>query len=147
MSAIVMASGMKHSLGVTSQMEAGVYPDQVKQLKMLGAWYIPRKKLFTESVPLPYRGREPRTVIADNHGSIKIIACRHEDGILIHLINIDGSTRPIDVRFRGGTWADMKKVTMEPTGRELPIEQTSKGFRVVVNGEIDQVDTILRLRQ
>ena len=145
MSAIVMASGMKHSLGVTERLEGGIYPDQVRQLKMLGAWYIPRKKLFTESVPLRYRGREPRTVTVDNPGSIKIIACRHEDDILIHLINMDGSKRPIDVRFRGGAWGDVKKITMEPSGRELPIERSGNGFRVVVSGEIDPVDVILRL--
>jgi hypothetical protein len=147
MSAIVMASGMKHSLGVTSQMEGGVYPDQVKQLKMLGAWYIPRKKLFTESVPLCYRGREPGTITTNNRKGIKIIACRHEGDILIHLINMEGSARPVDVRFRGGMFSGIKKVFMEPSGRELPVEHTANGFRVIVKGDIDPVDTILSIQE
>jgi alpha-L-fucosidase len=146
MSAIVMASGMKHSLGVTSQMDGSIYPDQVKQLRMLGAWYLPRKMLFTESVPLSYRGREPRTVNVDNPKSIKIIACRHEGDILIHLINMDGSKRPLKVTFREGPWEKLLKVTMEPSGRELPVERVWKGFRVTVSEEIDPVDTILRIQ-
>jgi hypothetical protein len=147
MSAIVMASGMKHSLGVTSQMDGSLYPDQVRQLRLLGEWYIPRKKLFTESLPLCYRGREPGAITTNNRKNIRIIACRNEDDILIHLINMEGSTRPVDVRFRGGMFSYMKKAVMEPSGRELPVEQTANGFRVMLREDIDPVDTILRIRQ
>ncbi len=146
MSAIVMASGMKHSLGVTSQMDGSVYPDQVKQLQRLGAWYLPRKRLFNESVPLPYRGREPRGIKVDNPKCMKIIACRYEDDILIHLINMEGSTRPVKVTFREGIWNKVRRITTEPSGRELPVERVWKGFRVTVGEELDPVDTILRVR-
>jgi hypothetical protein len=105
MSAIVMASGLKQSLGVAERMEGGVYPDQLKQLRLLGEWYVPRKRLFTESVPLRYRGREPRSVIVDTPG-IRVIACSHEGDYLVHLINMEGGTRPFSscsVGGRGGT--------------------------------------------
>lgn len=147
MSAIVMASGMKHSLGMTSQMDGSLYPDQVRQLRLLGEWYIPRKKLFTESLPLCYRGREPGAITTDNRKNIKIIACRNDGDILIHLINMEGSTQPVDVRFRGGMFSGMKKAVMEPSGKELPVEQTANGFRVMIREDIDPVDTILRIRQ
>jgi hypothetical protein len=58
---------------------------------------------------------------------------------------MDGGKRPIDVRFRGGMWGRVKKVKMEPTGRELTVEPTSNGFKVMVKEEIDPVDTILRI--
>ena len=145
MSAIIMASGMKHSLGIASQMDGSLYPEHVRQLKMLGAWYLPRKKLFTESVPLQYRGREPRTITVNNRKSIKIIACRHDGDVLIHLINMDGNVNPLDIRFRGSRWNGMKKAVMEPSGLELQIEQTSNGIRIFIRDEIDPVDTILRL--
>ena len=60
---------------------------------------------------------------------------------------MEGSTRPVDVRFRGGMFSGMKKAVMEPSGLELPVEQTATGFRVMVKDNIDQVDTILRIRQ
>jgi hypothetical protein len=147
MSAVIMASGMKHSLGVTTRMEGGMYPDQVSQLRMLGSWYLPRKRLFTESVPLRYRGREPLSICVSNPKGIKIIACRNEGDVLVHLINMDGSMKQVDVRFRGGMWDGVKKVIIEPAGIELPIEQTVNGFRVVVaRDQLDSVDTILRLK-
>ena len=147
MSAIVMANGLKHCIGVTEQLKGGIYPDQLKQLKMLGAWYVPRKKLFVESVPLRYRGKEPRTIHVDHPQSIKVIACRHEDDTLIHLINMDGSTRPISVLFKGGTWGDVRKITMEPSGREVPMKRSGNELRVAIREEIDPVDVILRLRR
>ena len=146
MSAIVMASGLKQSLGVAERMEGGVYPDQLKQLRLLGKWYLPRKRLFTESVPLRYRGREPRSVIVDTPG-IRVIACSHEGDYLVHLINMEGSTRPFSVVFRGGTWRDVKSVGLEPSGVEIPVERSGGNFRVRIAGDIDPVDTILRLRR
>ena len=146
MSAIVMASGLKQSLGVAERMEGGVYPDQLKQLRLLGKWYLPRKRLFTESVPLRYRGREPRSVIVDTPG-IRVIACSHEGDYLVHLINMEGSTRPFSVVFRGGTWRDVKSVGLEPSGVEIPVERRVDGFRLRIGSEIDPVDTILRLRR
>lgn len=147
MSAVVMASGLKHSLGVTSRMDGSIHPDQVKQLRMLGAWYLPRKKFFTEAVPLCYRGREPSLIAVDRPDGIKVIACSHGGDVLVHLINMDGDTRPFSVTFKGRRWRDVQRITMEPSGRELKIERGGSGCGVTVTEEIDPVDVILRLRR
>lgn len=147
MCAIVMANGLKQSLGVTERMEGGVYPDQLTQLRLLGEWYVPRKRLFTDSVPLRYRGREPRSVVVDNPDGIKVVACSNEGDYLVHLINMKGGVKPFSVLFRGGTWRDVKSVALEPSGVEIPVERSGGNFRVRIAGDVDPVDTILRLRR
>jgi hypothetical protein len=137
---------MKHSYGVTSRMDGSIVPDQVKQLRMMGKWYIPRKELFTESLPLRYRGREPRSIATDNPEGIRVIACTHENDVLVHLVNMHGSTKPFTVRFTGRRWKGVKRVIVEPSGRQLPIERSGTRFSVKIRGDIDPVDTILRLR-
>jgi hypothetical protein len=57
-----------------------------------------------------------------------------------------GSTKPFTVRFTGRRWKGVKRVIVEPSGRQLPIERSGTRFSVKIRGDIDPVDTILRLR-
>jgi hypothetical protein len=60
---------------------------------------------------------------------------------------MDGSTRPISVLFKGGAWGDVRKITMEPSGRKVPMKRSGNELRVAIREEIDPVDVILRLRR
>lgn len=145
MAAITMASGGKLCMGVTAQMDGSVYPDQVEQLRILGEWYKPRRALFAESVPLRYRFREPLGVQAHPE-SVRLIACRRGDDLLLHLINMDGATRPIELSLHGSFWNRAERAYLEPSGKELQIEKSREKIKAMIRPEdIDRADTILRL--
>jgi len=145
MAAITMASGGRLCMGVTAQMDGSVYPDQVEQLKVLGDWYGPRRALFAESVPLRYRFREPIGVIVHPE-SVRPIACRRGDDLLLHLINMEGATRPVELSLHGGFWNTVERAYLEPSGRELPIEKSREKIKAIILPEdIDRADIILRL--
>ncbi|MDI6874789.1 alpha-L-fucosidase [Candidatus Solincola sp.] len=146
MAAVILGSGGKLCVGASAQLNGELYPDQVKQLKMLGEWYKPRKKLFTESIPLRYRRREVPG-IRISPPSVKSMACIHGGNVLLHLVNMDGITRPIVVEFKGRRWGNIARIYLEPTRKELGVERNDKGVRVVIRPEdIDPVDIILRLK-
>jgi len=146
MAAIVMASGGKFCTGVTERLDGGLYPDQVKQLRLLGAWYVPRKGMFTGSFPLRYRGSEPSTIRVHPR-SFKTIACCHGEDTLIHLINMDSATRPITIQFCSKAWSGITSIVMEPAGRELPITRSGNKMLVTIKEDIDPIDVILRLKR
>ena len=146
MAAIVMASGGKFCIGATAQLDGGIYPDQVKQLKIIGEWYKPRKELFINSFPMKYRGQQPPGVDVYPK-SVKAIACRHAEDILIHLINMDGSTRPIKIKLKGKNWDRITNVYIEQANKEVEIEKSDSTIKMIIRpDDIDPVDTILRLK-
>jgi len=145
MGAIAMASGGKLIKGVTAQMDGSVYPDQVKQLKIFGEWYGPRRRLFSEAVPMRYRHREPRGVRV-SPASIKTVACESNGNILLHHVNMDGATRPVKLVLSGKQWSGVKRIILEPSGRNLRCESSSGKVKAMIGSEdVDSVDTILRL--
>lgn len=145
MGAIAMASGGKLITGVTAQMDGSVYPDQVKQLKIFGEWYGPRRRLFSEAVPMRYRHREPRGVRV-SPASIKTVASESNGNILLHLVNMDGATRPVELVLTGKPWSGTRRIVLEPSGRELQCESSSGKVKALIGSEdVDRVDTILRL--
>jgi len=146
MAAVILGSGGKFCVGASAQLDGDLYPDQVKQLKTLGAWYRPRKKLFTDSVPLRYRGQQVPG-IRTCPSSVRSMACIHDGDTLLHLVNVDGVTRPITVEFKGRRWGNISKIYLEPAWKELEVERGGRGARLVIRPEdIDPVDIILRLR-
>jgi hypothetical protein len=145
MAACIMACGGKLCIGVTSLMDGTIYPDQVKQLKILGDWYVPRRALFAGAVPLRYRFREPLGVQVHPE-SVKVIACKRGDDLMLHLINMEGATRPIELSLHGGFWNRVEQAYLEPSGRELPLEKSREKVEAMIRSEdVDRVDTILRL--
>jgi len=146
MTAIILASGGKFCIGASAQLDGGLYPDQVTQLKILGEWYQPRKKLFANSVPLRYRSEQVPGVKV-TPASVKTIAVRNKGDILLHLINLDGVTRPVVVEFKGRRWKNIVGISLEPSGNSLPLDSGGGKVTTTVRQEdIDPVDVILRLR-
>ena len=144
MAAITMACGGRLCIGVTSQLDGSVFPDQVRQLRMLGEWYRPRRALFAESVPLRYRGKEPPGVSVDPP-SVKALACRFGGDTLLHLVNMDGATRPIRLELRGERWTRFKRAFLELSGEELHAETSGDAVVLTVRPEsVDPIDTIIR---
>ncbi len=145
MAAITMASGGRFSVGVTARMDGGVYEPHAAQLRRLGDWYRPRSALFAEAVPQRYRGYRPPGVKASPAG-IKVIATRLGGDTLLHLVNVRGSTGPIEVRLDKQRWKAVTGARLEPSGREAAIQGTGNGMRVsIADPDVDPVDTILRL--
>lgn len=146
MTAIILGSGGKFCIGASSQMDGDIYPDQVKQFLVIGDWYRPRKRLFLDSVPLRYR-TESVPGIRVTPRSLKTIAAQNGGDVLLHLINLDGVTRPVKVEFRGRRWRKVSAVSLEPSGKALPVETADGAPRVMVRqDDLDPVDMILRLK-
>lgn len=145
MAAIIMASSGKLCIGASAQLDGFIYPDQVKQLSILGDWYRPRKNLFTDATPLEYSGREPSGVKADNP-NFKIIACLHNGNILIHVINMKGAKGPVALHLSGKLFSEVKAATLKPQGRDLKIDRSGPKLKIVISQEdVDPADTIISL--
>jgi hypothetical protein len=126
-------------------LDGSIFADQVTQLGILGDWYIPRKRLFAESVPGRYRRREPQGVRIKPAG-FKTTACEHGPDTLLHLFNMHGSTKPVVVELKEELCEKVRGVVIEPGGSRLDIIRDQNRARLVVPPEFsDPVDTILRL--
>ena len=146
MAAVVMSSGGKLCPGVAARLDGSLYPDQVRQLTMLGEWYRPRRALFAGSVPLRYKGREPSGVRVSPRNA-RTIACRNGKDIILHVVNMDGSAGPVRVEFSGKRWSGIERAYLEPSGRELPVFRSgSRSSVTIARDEVDPVDNILRLQ-
>ena len=145
MAAIVMACGGRFSLGATARMDGSIEPDQVEQLRILGQWFAPRRDLFAEALPSRYRGWKPSRIKVNPRG-MKIIAVRLGDDILLHLINMKGMKKTVDLALKGKRWETVNKIFIEPGQRELPMARSGYGIHITIDPDnIDPADTILRL--
>ena len=133
-------------VGATSRMDGTIFQDQVTQLEILGDWYGPRKHLFSESVPARYGRREPPGVRV-SPGSFRTIACEQGNDILLHLINMEASTKPVIVELRGKRWEKVREALLEPEGKRVDVHR-EHGFAgiTITPDHSDPVDTIVRLR-
>ncbi|MGD0856508.1 MAG: alpha-L-fucosidase [Dehalococcoidia bacterium] len=144
--AVIMACGGKFCAGTSVQMDGSLYPDHIKQLKTLGEWYIPRKKLFLNSYPVRYLGLGVKGVSV-NKKDFNTIATLYAGGILLHVINMKGKTGPIEITLKGGRWKGLKSAYLEPEHRQ--VEVRSRGANRVITlspGDVDRVDTIIHLQ-
>jgi hypothetical protein len=114
-----------YGIGASAQLDGNIYPDQVKQLQILGGWYRPRKNLFTDSYPLRY-SCEQVPGIKIHPSSVKSIASINNRDIIVHLINMEGITENINVEFKGRRWENISRIFIEPSGKELKMENTIK---------------------
>jgi len=94
---------------------------------------------------LRYRGVKPLGVKV-NPRSMKVIATRLGDDILLHLINMKGAVAPINLALKGKSWARVSKAYIEPGQQELPIARSGYGMHITIDPyNVDLADTILRL--
>ena len=143
--AIVMACGGKFSAGTSALMDGSLYPDHIRQLEILGEWYIPRKGLFLDSYPIRYRGYAAGG-ISVNQKDFNTIASFYKDGVLLHIINMKGKSEPVEMTLKGKRWKGVQSAYFEP-GHHL-IEVQSRGSNKVIvlaKGDVDHVDTIIYL--
>ena len=54
--AIIMASGGKYCFGLPSQMDGELFPEPAKNEDRFGNWFKLRHDLFTEAIPMKYKG-------------------------------------------------------------------------------------------
>ena len=145
MVAVVLACGGKYVVGATSQMDGSIYPNQVRQLEMLGDWYVPRKKLFLGSAAVKYGGDCPPGAGADRD-RFNIIAGRLGNDTLIHIINMEGQTGSLILELERQSWAGINHVYLEPTHRKLKVDDSGSTIKINLSPEdVDPVDTIIRI--
>jgi alpha-L-fucosidase len=143
--AVVMACGGKFACGTPALMDGSLDPDHVRQLEMLGKWYIPRKELFLGAYPIRYLGFAPKGVSVDKQ-DFNTIACFYRDGVLLHAINMKGKSEPVEITLKGGRWKAINTAYLEPAHRQIEI--TSRGpdkIIALLKEDIDHVDTIIYL--
>jgi hypothetical protein len=143
MVAITLANGGKYVIGAASRMDGSIYPNHVRQLKMVGDWYKPRKHLFIEATSMNYEGEHVPGLKGPR--GIKAVGSRLGRDYLIHLFNF-GVKGPFTLSFDRAFWP-IEKVYIEPEHRELITMRSDN--RVLVSipvKDIDAVDTILRVQ-
>jgi len=143
--AIIMASGGKFCFGLPSQMDGELYPEPANNLKLFGEWYNLRSYLFTEAVPMEYKGKIiPGIEVDDNHfGTIGSI---QESDTLIHIVNFNGITDELTISFSNEYWGNIEKIILEPNKKQLELTNKDNLMTVLIKKEdIDLVDTILRI--
>ncbi len=146
MAAVIMSCGGKFCIGATAKLDGDIYADQVKQLEMLGEWYIPRKKYFRASVPLKYRTIEP-DFVAVSGPVFRKVAARADGDVLIHLINMKGLSVDLRVEVSLSQLNKFSRVRIAPSDESLDVERSVNGIIVKIpKAMVDPVDTILVLK-
>lgn len=141
--AMVMANGGSYAVGTSAEMDGSISPDHVKQLELLGEWYIPRKELFREAIPLEYYGKVPG-VRADQKKAY-LSASRLKSDYLIHLFNL-GKDAKVTLRFDKKFWSKIDEIYLEPQHEKVKAEESPLETIITITGEhLDLADTILRI--
>ncbi len=145
MAVVVMACGGKSVFGIPSLMNGELYPGPSRHLELLGKWYVPRRDLFTEAIPMKYRGKKvPGVKInQENFGSIATI---YNNDKLIHIINFSGRKDALTIQLNLKKWGTVNKAILEPNGKEIQAIAAENGFLLSITKEdVDKIDTILRI--
>ena len=142
---IIMASGGKYCFGLPSQMDGELYPEPAKNVEMFGNWFKLRRNLFTEAIPMKYKGdKVPGIEVSEEHfGTIGSI---YENDILIHLINLKGLKTDLTLKFSQEQWIEIKKIALEPNKKQLEfVKKNNKIILSLGKDDIDLADTIIRI--
>ena len=142
---IIMANGGKYCFGLPSQMDGELYPEPAKNVEMFGDWFKLRRNLFTEAIPMKYKGdKVPGIEISEEQfGTIGSI---YENDNLIHIINFKGLKKDISLKFSQEQWNDIKEFGLEPNKKKL--EFVKKNDKIILSlgkDDIDLTDTIIRI--
>ncbi len=143
--AIVMACGGKFSAGTSALMDGSLYPDHIKQLEILGEWYIPRKELFLSSYPIRYRWYAAGGVSVDKK-DFNTITSFYKDGVLLHIINMKGKSESVEIALKGKRWKGAQSAYLEPEHRQIEVQSRGTNKVIVLQkGDVDHIDTIVYL--
>ncbi|MFX1450686.1 MAG: alpha-L-fucosidase [Promethearchaeota archaeon] len=143
--AIIMASGGKYCFGLPSQMNGELYPEPAKNVELFGEWYKLRRELFTEAIPMKYKG-ENIPGIELNEENFRSIGTLHGNDNLIHIINLKGLKKELVIEFTGSQWSNISKVLLEPAKKELQFSTKKDTTILKINkDDIDPADTLLRI--
>ncbi len=147
--AVVLACGGKLHIGATSQMDGHIFPDQVKQLKIVGEWYKPRNELFVNAVPVRYRwffGWFPAAGVRVNAKGFDSVVSAYGDGLLLHIINPTAFSGGITVTCKGRLWSGFNEATLKPQEKKIAIRREGSSMCIDIAPEmLDPVDTIICL--
>ncbi len=145
MAAIIMANGGKAAFGLPSRMDGSLFPIPAKHLKLFGEWYKKRRKLFTDAVPMRYRGKKAKGInINEKHFGL-IVSIFNND-YLIHLINFRGIAKSIRLHLSKKKWSGIERIVLEP--HEIDLRYIKNEKKIVLSLEkeiIDKIDTIIRI--
>lgn len=140
---MILSCGGKLCIGATSQMDGQIYPDQLKQLRMLGEWYKPRKEYFINATPLHYFWFRPLSVKLSS-SNFNTVVSEYRSGILLHVINRTGYREGVSLRLRGKLWQDVKEACLVPQNEKVALKREGSCLYVDIKpDQIDTVDTIL----
>lgn len=140
---MILACGGKLCIGATSQMDGHIYPDQLKQLRLLGEWYKPRKEYFINAAPLHYFWFRPLNVKI-NSRNFNTVVSEYGSGLLLHLINRTGYKEGVSLKLCGHLWQDVKEAFLMPQNEKVSLRRESSSLHIDIKPEqIDDVDTIV----
>jgi hypothetical protein len=142
MVAITLANGGKYVMGAASRMDGSIYPNHVRQLKMVGDWYKPRKHLFIKATSMNYEGEHVPGLKGPR--GIKAVGSRLGRDYLIHLFNF-GVKGPFTLSFDRAFWP-VEKVYIEPEQELITMRSDNRVLVSIPVKDIDAVDTILRVQ-
>ena len=144
--AIIMASGGKYCFGLPSQMDGELYPEPAENVELFGNWFKLRRTLFTEAIPMKYKGfKVPGIELSEEEfGTIGSI---YEEDNLIHLISFKGLQKDVTLTLSQELWSGIKRIILEPDNKELEfVEKDGDVILFVAKEDIDFADTIIRIR-
>jgi alpha-L-fucosidase len=142
---IIMASGGKFSFGLPSQMDGALYPEPAQHVAVTGDWYRPRRRLFTEALPMQYEEEGVPGIHLGEEG-FGTIGSIYKDHNLIHIINFSGTRKTLSARLSHESWPGLNQVILEPEGKEIPLHKKADATDFTISGDdIDPVDTIIRV--
>jgi alpha-L-fucosidase len=144
--AMVMACGGRNTMQVNIKMDGYIFDDNVRQMRIVGDWYRPRKHLFQGTTPLRYEGDTAPGISGLPEG-YKTIASKQGDDVLIHIIKVDGSETLSEIWISKDEWPEIKEVYLEPGHRSLQMEKRDGSISLYLDEScVDPVDTIIRLQ-
>lgn len=144
---IIMASGGKFCFGLPSQMDGSLYPKPAQHVEQFGKWYKSRRLIFTEAFPMDYKGEKvPGINLNDeNYG---IIGCIQGSDKIIHLINLTGNIKSLNIDISLDIWNNIDYVKLEPNGKKLTLQRSSNLISMIISQiDVDPIDTIIRIKQ
>ena len=94
-----------------------------------------------------YRRREPPGVAVRPAGP-RTVACESGGDVLLHLLNMDGSTGPVTVELSGRMGRVFRSASLEPQDTHLEMRREQSLSRIEIPaGLCDRIDTIVRLKR
>lgn len=145
LAAMVLACGGKLCIGATAQMDGHIFPDQLRQLRMLGAWYKPRKEYFVNAAPLRYRWFSPLSVSGASK-NFDLVVSAYDRGTLLHIINRTGKPEPVALNLKGRMFSGCRTATLVPQDKPVSLSANDSALHLnLAAADIDPVDTLIYL--